>query len=80
MYIGRQDGDIFDREAASQIKVDKHVGEVRIKVDEIGYGYLKDTKRCEFDGRKFSIISDEMPHGLFSPRYYNFYLKAIDEG
>ena len=79
-YIGRQDGDIFDREAASQIKVDKHVGEVRIKVDEIGYGYLKDTKRCEFDGRKFSIISDEMPHGLFSPRYYNFYLKAIDEG
>jgi hypothetical protein len=80
MYIGRQNEDIFDGDASSQIKVDKHIGEVRIKVDSIGYEYLKNTKRCEFDGRKFSIISDEMPHGLFSPKYYNFYLKAIDEG
>jgi len=80
MYIGRQNEDIFDGDVSSQIKVDKHIGEVRIKVDPIGYEYLKNTKRCEFDGRKFSIISDEMPHGLFSPKYYNFYLKAIDEG
>lgn len=80
LYIGKQDEDLFDGETNSQIKVDKHIGEVRIKVDKKGYEYLKDTKRCEFDGRKFSIVSDEMPHGLFSPRYYNFYLKAIDEG
>jgi hypothetical protein len=80
LYIGRQNEDIFDGEAGAQIKVDKHVGEVRIKVDAEGYSYLKDTKRCEFDGRKFSIISDEMPHGLFTPHFYTFYLKAVDEG
>lgn len=80
MYVGRQNEDIFDGETSAQIKVDKHVGEVRIKVDKMGYDFLKNTKRCEFDGRKFTIVSDEMPHGLFSPRYYNFYLKPSDEG
>jgi hypothetical protein len=80
LYIGRQNEDSFDGEAGAQIKVDKHVGEVRIKVDAEGYSYLKDTKRCEFDGRKFSIITDEMPHGLFTPHFYTFYLKPVDEG
>ena len=80
LYIGRQSEDAFDAEAGAQIKVDKHVGEVRIKVDAEGYSYLKGTKRCEFDGRKFSVISDEMPHGLFSPYFYTFYLKPVDEG
>jgi len=80
LYIGRQNEDTFDAEAGAQIKVDKHVGEVRIKVDVEGYTYLKETKRCEFDGRKFSVISDEMPHGLFTPYFYTFYLKPIDEG
>lgn len=80
LYIGRQNEDLFDGETSAQIKVDKHVGEVRIKVDAEGYAYLKDTKRCEFDGRKFSVVSDEMPHGLFSPHFYTFYLKAVDEG
>jgi len=80
MYVGRQNEDLFDGETSAQIKVDKHVGEVRIKVDSEGYAYLKDAKRCEFDGRKFSVISDEMPHGLFTPHFYTFYLKAVDEG
>ena len=80
LYVGRQEEDLFDGETNSQIKVDKHIGEVRIKVDSIGYKYLKDTKRCEFDGRKFSIISDEIPHGLFTPHFYTFYLKPVDEG
>jgi hypothetical protein len=80
LYIGRQNEDLFDGETSAQIKVDKHIGEVRIKVDRTGYNYLKDTKRCEFDGRKFTVISDEMPHGLFTPYFYTFYLKAVDEG
>ena len=80
MYVGRQNEDIFDGETSAQIKVDKHIGEVRIKVDKIGYEYLKETKRCELDGRKFTIVSDEMPHGLFTPKYYTFYLKPSDEG
>ena len=46
LYIGRQNEDIFDGEAGAQIKVDKHIGEVRIKVDKEGYSYLKDTKKA----------------------------------
>ena len=80
LYIGRQNEDIFDKDVDAQIKVEKNVGEVRVKVDKTGYEYLKGTKRCEFDERKFSVISDEMPHGLFSPKYYTFYLKPVDEG
>ena len=79
LYIGRQNEDIFDADVNAQIKVEKHVGEVRIKVDKVGYSYLKETKRCEFDGRIFSIISDELPHGLFTPKFYTFYLKTVDE-
>ena len=80
LYVGRQNEDVFDGEAGAQIKVDKHVGEVRVKVNKDGYDFLKDAKRCELDGRKFTISSDERPHGLFSPRYYTFYLKPVDEG
>ena len=80
LYVGRQNEDMFDGEAGAQIKVDKHVGEVRVKVNKDGYEFLKDAKRCELDGRKFTISSDERPHGLFSPRYYTFYLKPVDEG
>lgn len=79
-YVGRQGEDLFDSEANAQIKVGKHTGEVRIKVAKDGYEYLKESKRCEFDGRKFTLITDEMPHGLFNPRYYTFYLKPVDEG
>jgi hypothetical protein len=78
LYVGRQEGDLFDGEAGAQIKVDKNAGEVRIKVNKDGYDFLKEAKRCELDGRKFTISSDERPHGLFSPRYYTFYLKPVD--
>ena len=80
LYVDKQNEDLFDGPAASQIKVEGHIGEVRIKVTKEGYDYLKDTKRCELDGRKFSIASDERPHGLFSPKFYTFYLKPVDEG
>jgi hypothetical protein len=78
LYVGRQFEDSFDAEAGAQIKVDKHVGEVRVKVNKDGYDFLKGAKRCELDGRIFTISSDERPHGLFSPKYYTFYLKPVD--
>ena len=42
------------------------------------YDYLKGTKRAEFDGRVFTMTSDERAHGLFTPQYYTFYLKPVD--
>ena len=78
LYVGRQEDGLFDSEANAQIKVEKHIGEVRIKVDATGHQYLKDAKRVELDGRMFTVSSDERPHGLFSPQFYTFYLKPIN--
>ena len=78
LYVGRQEEGLFDSEANAQIKVEKNVGEVRLKVDAVGHAYLKETKRVELDGRLFTISSDERPHGLFTPQFYTFYLKPIN--
>tara|TARA_S200000501_G_C20730046_1_gene702396 strand:+ start:195 stop:647 length:453 start_codon:yes stop_codon:yes gene_type:complete len=78
LYVGRQEDGLFDSEANAQIKVEKNIGEVRIKVDSTGHSYLKEAKRVELDGRLFTVSSDERPHGLFSPQFYTFYLKPIN--
>jgi len=78
LYVGRQQEDLFDAQTSAQLKVEKVAGEVRIKVGKADYEYLKGTKRAEFDGRVFTMTSDERPHGLFTPQYYTFYLKPID--
>ena len=78
LYVGRQQDGLFDSEANAQIKVEKNIGEVRIKVDSTGHSYLKEAKRVELDGRLFTVSSDERPHGLFSPQFYTFYLKPIN--
>jgi len=78
LYIGRQQEDLFDAQTSAQLKVEKVAGEVRIKVGKVDYDYLKGTKRAEFDGRIFTMTSDERPHGLFTPQYYTFYLKPVD--
>ena len=78
LYVGRQQEDLFDAQTSAQLKVEKVAGEVRIKVGKADYEYLKGTKRAEFDGRVFTMTSDERPHGLFTPQYYTFYLQPID--
>ena len=57
-------------EIDSQLKLKVPDGTVRIKIDKGGYEYIKEAKRIEFDGRRFSIESDIRPHGLFEPTYY----------
>lgn len=70
----RSETSLNDDEINSQLKIRMPDGYVRIKVDEEGYGHLRDTKRLEFDGRRFSVESDVRPHGLFTPNYYTFFL------
>jgi len=66
-------------EIDSQLKLKMPDGYVRIKVANDGYEYLKDAKRVEFDGRKFTIESDVRPHGLFEPTFYTFFLLPTEE-
>jgi hypothetical protein len=77
-YMNKQDEISFDGEANSQLNLIQNVGEVRIKVDTEGYKYFKDAERVEIDGRMFFKVSDVRKHGLFSPKYYTFYLQPSD--
>ena len=77
-YPSRQDEENVGGDVDMQIKIERPKGEVRIKIDQAGYDYMKDAKRVEFDGRMFIINSDVRPHGLFTPKYYTLYLKPVD--
>jgi hypothetical protein len=44
-----------------------------------GYEYVREAKRVELDGRRFSIKSDGKPLGMFGPQYYEFILIPMDE-
>jgi len=54
-------------------------GTVKIKVNQDALPYLKEARKIEFDGRRYNIISDYKPNGIFGPRYYSFLLTPIDE-
>jgi hypothetical protein len=77
-YMNKQDEVSFDGEANSQLNLTQNVGEVRIKVDTEGYKYFKDAERVEIDGRMFFKVTDVRKHGLFSPKYFTFYLQPSD--
>ena len=78
LYEDKQRETLYDAETSSQIKVDRPVGNVRMKVNKEGYLYLKDSKRIELDGKNFVFDSEVRPFGLFSPNYYTFYLRPAE--
>ena len=72
--MGFSDGNIN-----SQVGIQLIEGSVRITVDPDGFNLLKEAKRVEFEGRKYTISSKGTATGMFGPRYYYFYLKPIEE-
>jgi len=78
LYADKQGQQMIDGDATASIKVERPIGEVRIKVDQAGYDYIKDAKRIEIDGTLFYKNSDVRKHGLLSPRYYTYYLSPTD--
>lgn len=79
LYEDKQREELVDGEARSTIKVQRPVGEVRLKVDLTGYKYIKDAKRIEIDGSLFYKATDVRRHGLFSPQFYTYYLRPTEE-
>lgn len=65
--------------ADTQQKIEYPNGSVKIKVPAAAYAILKEARRVEFDGRRYSIASDSKPYGMFGPRYYSFILSPINE-
>lgn len=78
-YINADEGNLTDGNISSQLGVETIYGSVRITVDKSGFEILKEAKRCEFEGRKYTISSKGNPTGIFGPQYYHFYLSPIEE-
>lgn len=73
-----QDQSIFPGAEAQQ-RIVYPVGTIKIKVPADAFAYLKEARRIEFEGRRYSIVSDYKPFGMFGPKYYSFILSPIDE-
>ncbi|MGA0119957.1 MAG: hypothetical protein ACO3HJ_00725 [Methylophilaceae bacterium] len=78
-YINSREQNLSDGNIDSQLGIELIDGSVRITVDADGFAILKEAKRCEFEGRKYTITSKGNPTGIFGPQYYHFYLAPIEE-
>jgi hypothetical protein len=78
-YVNAREQNLADGNISSQLGIETIDGSVRITVDESGFAILKEAKRCEFEGRKYTIESKGNPTGIFGPQYYHFYLSPIEE-
>ena len=78
-YINAQEKNFSDGNVSSQPDIDLVDGSVRITVNADGFDILKEAKRCEFEGRKYTIDSKGNPTGIFGPQYYHFFLSPIEE-
>lgn len=65
-----------------QNKVALPAGSVKIKVNRTGYEFIKDARRIELDGQRFSIVSNARQIAMFGPDYspyYEYLLTPTDE-
>jgi len=76
LYVDKNMEEMYNVD--TQIKVERDIGEVRIKLDADGYAYFKDAKRVEIDGRLFFKVTDVKKHGLFRPKFFTYYLRPTD--
>jgi hypothetical protein len=78
IYYIKTEEELFNNEN-SQIKVITPKGSVKVIVKEDGFKFIEESRRVEFDGRKFSIQTDGSPYGLTGNLFYTFYLTPLDE-
>lgn len=82
-YISNDEEFFLERDGVSannsQLKINLPVGSVRLKITAEGWAYIKDAKKIEFDGARYSIVSDGRPVGPFEINYYIIYLIPTDE-
>ncbi len=63
-----------------QNKIILPAGSAKITVKKNGYEFIKEARRVELDGQRFSIKSDGTPQGFTGNQFYTFLLTPIDEG
>jgi len=65
--------------AEAQQRIVYPVGTIKIKVPAEALPYLSEARKVEFENRRYAIVSDRKPFGIFGPKYYSFILSPIDE-
>jgi len=76
----------FESNSSSKNKIDRYPSdrnaryivegaELRISVRQDAYEYMKNFQAMEFNGEKFALVTSDVPRGIFSMNYYNFWLK-----
>jgi hypothetical protein len=66
----------------NQDKIALPAGSVKIKVNREGYEFIRDARRIELDGNRFSIVSNARQIAMFGPDYspyYEYILTPTDE-
>jgi hypothetical protein len=71
--------DTNSNKMASQSKILIPTGSVKIVVKQEAYEFIKEARRVELDGNRFSIKSDGLPSGLVGNQFYTFILTPLDE-
>jgi hypothetical protein len=80
VYYIDTDKELFNNDSSgSQIKVVVPDGSIKIFVKKDGFNFIKEARRVELDGTRFSIKSDGSPFGLTGNLFYTFYLFPLDE-
>ena len=75
-YLGKQ-ADQEEGLSGQQTAITYPTGSIRLKVGLEGRDLLMDSKEVEVDGELFNVESDSAKAGMFSPRYFVFYLRKI---
>lgn len=77
LYGRKQDLTTFAPKGNEQVTLLASEGDVRIKLDLTGAAFMVGAQRVEFDGNIFTISTQDRPHGLFDPKFQDFYLKSL---
>lgn len=78
LYGKKQPSGPFASFKQGQPVIELEDGEARIRLDATGSAYLAAAERVTFDGNILRVVTSARPHGLFAPKFNDFYLRKLD--
>jgi len=77
-FAGAKPKTPLDATKGDDLKLSIDSGEVRLKMSNEDFNWLGNVNRIEFDSKIFQVISDEIPHGMFTSSYKMLILRSLD--
>lgn len=78
LYGKKQPSGPFADIKRGQPAIELEDGEARIRLDATGSAFFAGVERVTFDGFTFRVVTSARPHGLFDPKFNDFYLRKLD--